>query len=108
MRSQRIHVLFCHRARCFTAGSRCVTLMRRKISYSETSLILKSTFNTMVADDEGALWMRFGSLEGSTQSERLIIETSTSNVVAGRPYVTSSTVAPSWLLENFNREGCCQ
>ena len=49
----------------------------------------------MVADDEEALWMRFGSLEGSTQSERLIIETSTSNVVAGRPYVTSSTVAPS-------------
>ncbi|MYJ50345.1 MAG: hypothetical protein F4065_08050 [Rhodothermaceae bacterium] len=62
----------------------------------------------MVADDEGVLWMRFGSLKGSTQSERLIIETSTSNVVAGRPYVTSSTIAPSWLLENFNREGCCQ
>lgn len=68
----------------------------------------KPAFNTMVAEDEGVLWIRLGFLKGSAQSEWLIIEASTGNVVSDRPYVTSSMVAASWLLENFNREGCCQ
>ena len=52
----------------------------------------KPGFNTMVADDEAALWMWFSPPEGSTQSEWLIVEASAGNAVAG---VTSGTVVAS-------------